>query len=134
MDRNIDLIPVLNHSWTYRSLIHDVLDIKLNRITIETPKDENDASKGTKRESYNLAPDDFFWERNAGAAFPQVAEDIDAELTAYKEETAEITRKTGTASLEDLQNEMGASTQHLKAAIEQLPKLRERKAVLDMHM
>lgn len=35
LDRNMDLTPMLSHSWTYQSLIHDVLEMKLNRITIE---------------------------------------------------------------------------------------------------
>jgi hypothetical protein len=35
MDRNVDLIPMLSHSWTYQALVHDVLDMKLNRVTVE---------------------------------------------------------------------------------------------------
>ena len=60
VDRNVDLVPMLSHSWAYQSLIHDVLSMHLNRITVETPAEENNPAKGSVKRNYDLTSSDFF--------------------------------------------------------------------------
>ncbi|KAG5882113.1 hypothetical protein JTB14_016876 [Gonioctena quinquepunctata] len=35
LDRNVDMATPLHHTWTYQALAHDLLDLALNRVTIE---------------------------------------------------------------------------------------------------
>lgn len=93
LDRNIDLVSVLAHGWTYQALVSDCLDIKLNRVTVNTAQN---------KKSYDLDSKDFFWARNAANPFPQVAEEIDAELNKYKQDAAELTRSTGVSDVNDI--------------------------------
>ena len=35
LDRDFDLSTMLSHSWTYSALVHDLLDMKLNRVLVQ---------------------------------------------------------------------------------------------------
>lgn len=85
---------MLTHGWTYQALISDCLEFKLNRVTVVPLKEE--------KKSFDLDSKDFFWASNAANPFPQVAEEIDAELNKYKADAAEITRSTGVSDVTQL--------------------------------
>jgi hypothetical protein len=97
LDRNVDLVSMISHGWTYQALVSDCLTLKLNRVIV--PGADGMASK---QKSYDLDSKDFFWAKNSPNPFPQVAEDIDTELNRYKQDAAEITRSTGVSDVNDI--------------------------------
>ncbi|PVI05129.1 Sec1-like protein [Periconia macrospinosa] len=134
VDRNVDLTAMLSHSWIYQSLIYDVLDMNLNKITMTVPISKEHPEKGTKKQSYDLTASDYFWLRNASLPFPQVAEDVSQEWNKYQEDANDVTKKTGTSSIDDISGDTSQFAAHLKGAMALLPELRERKATITMHM
>ncbi|KAH3959287.1 hypothetical protein HBH70_045000 [Parastagonospora nodorum] len=134
VDRNVDLVPMFSHSWIYQSLVYDVLDFNLNKITMSVPVDKYHPEKGVKKQSYDLTASDYFWAKNASLPFPNVADDVTTEWNKYQEDADNVTKKTGTSSIDDLSGESNQFAAHLKGAMALLPELRERKTTIEMHM
>ncbi|KAG8812061.1 Vesicle trafficking between the ER and Golgi [Serendipita sp. 399] len=81
LDRNIDLVSMIAHGWTYQSLVHDCLEMKLGRVTVAEPQ------KKTKK-SYDLNSSDYFWAKHAASPFPQAT--LDAHMNLATALLAEI--------------------------------------------
>ncbi|KAG9452643.1 hypothetical protein H6P81_005547 [Aristolochia fimbriata] len=126
-DRNFEPSVAIQHEWTYRPLVHDVLDLKLNRVTV--PGDKG----GTR--SYELDDSDQFWVANASSPFPKAAEEIQSQLDKYKQDVDEVNRKTGGQDGADFDGtDLIGNTEHLMNAVNSLPELTKKKKLIDKHM
>ncbi|KAK9829342.1 hypothetical protein WJX72_005270 [[Myrmecia] bisecta] len=137
-DRNFELSVVLQHAWTYKPLVHDVLGMSLNRITVDAepgPSQQLTGQRGNAKKHFEVGEGDFFWEQNGRNQFPKVAEQVDVELQKYKLAIEELNRKTGSdvdpnADPNDI---MQSNTRNLMSAVSALPELTERKRTIDKH-
>lgn len=134
LDRNIDVSTLLRHTSTYNALVHDILGMKLNRVSVVK-------SEGGQSETrvYDIDVKDAFWQQNAPLPFPTVAESVDAALNKYKADMQQVTRQGGgiaqLQTVDDLSNASSSLTaDELKVAISVLPELTERKRIIDSHL
>ncbi|PON66230.1 Sec1-like protein [Parasponia andersonii] len=125
-DRNFELSVGIQHDFRYRPLVHDVLGLKLNRLTVPGEKG------GTK--SFELDRSDPFWVANGSLEFPEVAVEIETQLNKYKKDVDDVNRRTGgTDGAEFDGTDLIGNTKHLMNAVNSLPELTERKQVIDKH-
>ncbi|CAJ0599433.1 unnamed protein product [Cylicocyclus nassatus] len=131
-DRSADLATMLHHTWTYQALIHDVLELDQNRVTI---------TEKAKRKEYDMSSggSDKLWTKHKGSAFPLVAEAIQEDLEAYRSSEDEIKRLKHAMGMEG--NEADAAmtslltdtTAKLGSTVTSLPQLLEAKRLIDLH-
>lgn len=135
MERSADLGPLLQHPWSYRALCHDLLGMRLNRLTCQ--EEAEDGSSQPKTHHYTLEMSDAFWNQHAGSPFTTVAEAVDVALQNYRSEVEAIgsaaQQRGASAGAEDLDSHLSQSTQQLQSAMSALPALQERKRNIDMH-
>lgn len=143
LDRNLDLTAPLVHAWTYQALVHDVMGIQGGRVTVEVPpaKGSESTASGTAAKTVHKTYDlnestDEFWQTNNGKAFPVVAEAVTTNLQQYQQAVDAVSAGRGgapayTGADED---ETNPANSHLANAINELPKLRQKKKILDQHM
>lgn len=134
-DRNFELSVMLQHVWTYKPLVHDVLGMHANSITIEAKAEAGQLPGASSKKRYEVGDGDFFWENNGSVTFPEMAGNVDVQLKQYQEAVADLNRRTGsnvdpTADPNEL---MQSSTRNLMSAISSLPQLTERKKTIDKH-
>lgn len=130
-DRNFELAVGVQHDWSYRPLVHDVLGLRLNRVSVG---EKGAGAAGMK--SYELDGTDSFWVANSWSPFPKVAEEIELQLGKYKQDVEEVNRRTGGKDNGEVDfdgTDLIGNTKHLMNAVNSLPELTERKKVIDKH-
>ncbi|CAM9315596.1 unnamed protein product [Discosporangium mesarthrocarpum] len=144
MDRSMDLITALRHNSTYQALLDDVVDHRVNRVTVELEGREGTAKR---KKTYDVdAENDYFYRCFKGSPFPEAIEANGSELAAVTQKEEDIRRRTSAAGINvDVASAGGGAagglgaispeggTQELAAAVESLPKLLEQKKGLEMH-
>eukprot|EP00903_Cladosiphon_okamuranus_P008567 g8220.t1 len=146
MHRGVDLVSALRHNSTYQALVDDVLDHRLNRVTVQM---EGKNGQGKRAKTYDVdAESDSFYRRFKGSPFPEAIEANGSELAAVTQKEEDIRRRTSAAGINadaasaglGVSNALGGAagggdeaTQELAAAVESLPKLLEQKKGLEMH-
>ncbi|KAH8583636.1 Sec1 family [Cryptosporidium sp. chipmunk genotype I] len=116
LDRDIDLSTMINHSWIYQGLIHDIYNLKLNRITIDDPI--------SGKKVFDLDSNDEFWIKHSGEHFTQVANSVSEMLGEYNKKLSELNYNNEDSS---------QMATNLAVAIHALPEMTEKKRSIDTH-
>lgn len=122
-DRNFELSVMLQHAWTYKPLVHDVLGMRLNRVTLAAPGGAPGAGTHVPK-TFEVDDSDFFWSAHGREQFPKIAEQVEAELARYRAAVDELNRSAGSNVLDaaaDPADLMAGNTKHLMSAINSLP-------------
>jgi len=126
LDRDVDLVTMLNHTWTYQAMTHDVLGLRLNRLTVPV-EGSGDSVTPPKAKSYDVDESDGFWAAHAGHPFPVVAEAVHESIEEFNRKRADMSDSKGD---DDPSASLGPG---LAAAINALPEMTEKKRSIDMH-
>eukprot|EP00397_Hematodinium_sp_SG-2012_P008325 GEMP01008382.1.p1 GENE.GEMP01008382.1~~GEMP01008382.1.p1 ORF type:complete len:610 (+),score=118.78 GEMP01008382.1:120-1949(+) len=113
LDRDMDLLCMLTHTWTYQAMIHDVLHMKLNAVKVVNENNET--------VNYDLDASDAFFSTNRYEPFPEVGTAVHAEIENYTK------KRQGMNQPDD----EGFSA--IGRALNSLPQMTEKKRSIDMH-
>eukprot|EP00607_Mallomonas_marina_P005043 CAMPEP_0182425634 /NCGR_PEP_ID=MMETSP1167-20130531/12086_1 /TAXON_ID=2988 /ORGANISM="Mallomonas Sp, Strain CCMP3275" /LENGTH=430 /DNA_ID=CAMNT_0024606513 /DNA_START=765 /DNA_END=2057 /DNA_ORIENTATION=+ len=137
-DRCSDMATPLLHTSSYQALIDDLLDHRLNRVTVDVSGKDGSAPK---RRTYDLnSQTDSFLQRHAGSLFPEAVEANEVELAEVSKRETEL-RSHPRSSENESDNNVGLTAspggagtgKELSEAIESLPEILNRKANLEAH-
>ena len=106
LDRGMDLRPMVEHNWSYQGLMHDVLNMQLNKVAI--PKE---------KKIYDIDVTDQFWKKVASLPFPDAATAVNEHVNEFQKMRQHVVTSDTAAT----------------AAMSALPQVTEMKKMVDMH-
>ena len=131
VNRSMDVLPFLMHSWSYNVLIHDLFKLNQNQILL---KQSLTSPSSNLPNTIDIDPLDIIWQNHANEPFPLVAEQIDKQLQHYKQKAQEVMAFAGVSNMNEVDMEQLTSTAQIKTVLTQLPELTQTKHILDNHM
>lgn len=103
LDRDMDLTPMVAHSWSYEGLLSDLKGMSLNKVTADN-------------KHYDIEVSDPFWKKIAHLPFPEAATEINLHFDDFNKRRQSVT-----------------STDTNLSTMSVLPQITEMKKLVDMH-
>uniref|UniRef100_A0A0G4GIB1 Sec1 family domain-containing protein 1 n=1 Tax=Chromera velia CCMP2878 TaxID=1169474 RepID=A0A0G4GIB1_9ALVE len=131
LDRDFDLSVMIAHTWLYQALVHDLLGLRLNQVTVPTEDPGGGMGGETmappKPKKFDLDHSDALWAKHAGSDFPNAAMAAHEALNEYNTKMAQLTANRQGAPDADF------STSDISSALNALPEMTEKKRSIDSH-
>ena len=134
MDRTVDFTVCLQHQWTYRSMIHDIFQMKSNQVKVPIRKKVSENS--SPEQTYEIALDDEFWIENATKPFQEVAQNVTNYLEKHKAKLNEFNKKYGLNMSEEDVMKSSSSTEDSglnKNTVDEVFVMSQERTRVDMH-
>jgi len=119
LERREDPVTPLMSQWTYQAMLHELLEIKNNRIDLRKDKDYA-GKEDTEAEFVISQHGDNFFEQNFAEDFGQLAESVRRELEEY-------------TSVRQ-QSEQIDSIEKMQAILDSMPELKRKSANISKHV
>lgn len=126
LNRDVDLISMLLHTWTYQAMAHDVFGMRLNKLTVPVDAAGGDGAAPPKPKTYDIDESDAFWAANCNEPFSQVGVAVHEAIEEYHKKSEEMTK----SGEEDPNASLAPG---LAQAINALPEMADKKRSIDMH-
>ncbi|KAL0488129.1 SLY1 [Acrasis kona] len=123
VDRSVDYNVCLQHQWNYRPMVHDIFNMKLNKVKVPV--------KGEDVE-YNIDFEDDIWNKNATEQFSRISVTIPEELNKLKSAMDEFNKKAG-LDASDFDEAQQSKMNINKDMMQQVFKLSEERKRVNMH-